>query len=62
MFVLSLVQGGWRDCQQVSWRGSRAPDFGATDFWLICIPFGHDDEPEIPHYGISRLCHQSQAA
>ncbi len=26
------------------------------DFWIICVPFGHDDEPEILRYAINSIC------
>ncbi len=33
-----------------------APSFKLMDFWIICVPFGHDDEPEILRYTINSIC------
>lgn len=47
-------------CLRVRRRISRtvcsAPAFEASDFCLICVPFGHDDEPEIPRYAKRLIC------
>lgn len=48
--IFSSAEYCLRVRRQISRTVCSAPAFKASDFCLICVPFGHYDEPEILPY------------
>jgi hypothetical protein len=56
MRIFSSAEHRLRVALRMSLMVLSAPVCRACDFCLICVPFGHYDEPEILPYAIRLVC------
>ena len=54
--ILSSAEYRLRVLRRMSRTDFSAGSFWLIDFWLIFVPFGHDDEPEILPYENTSMC------
>jgi hypothetical protein len=56
MWIFSSAEYCLRVARRIPLIALVAPVYRVCDFCLICVPFGHYDEPEILSYAIPMMC------